>query len=53
MLIFRSVKKKSTKVTSGIWGVIPWYQSLGIRIPRELGCGVHKHDPDTSFIVGY
>ena len=23
--------------TPGIWGVIAWYQSLGIRIPRELG----------------
>ena len=21
------------------WGVIAWYQSLGIRIPRELGFG--------------
>ena len=25
--------------TPGIWGVTAWYQSLGIRIPRELGCG--------------
>ena len=25
--------------TSGEWGVIDWYQSLGIRIPRELGFG--------------
>ena len=23
--------------TPGVWGVIAWYQSLGIRIPRELG----------------
>ena len=23
--------------TPGIWGVTAWYQSLGIRIPRELG----------------
>ena len=23
--------------TPGFWGVIAWYQSLGIRIPRELG----------------
>ena len=23
----------------GIWGVTAWYQSLGIRIPRELGFG--------------
>ena len=25
--------------THGFWGVIAWYQSLGIRIPRELGFG--------------
>ena len=25
--------------TLGIWGVTAWYQSLGIRIPRELGFG--------------
>ena len=25
--------------TPGIWGVTTWYQSLGIRIPRELGFG--------------
>ena len=25
--------------TPGFWGVIAWYQSLGIRIPRELGFG--------------
>ena len=25
--------------TPGKWGVITWYQSLGIRIPRELGFG--------------
>ena len=25
--------------TPGIWGVTAWYQSLGIRIPRELGLG--------------
>ena len=23
--------------TLGIWGITAWYQSLGIRIPRELG----------------
>ena len=27
----------------GFWGVIAWYQSLGIRIPRELGLGIHYH----------
>ena len=35
------------------WGITAWYQSLGIRIPRELGCGVHTHGPDTSFTAGY
>ena len=25
--------------TPGVWGVTAWYQSLGIRIPRELGFG--------------
>ena len=25
--------------TLGIWDVTAWYQSLGIRIPRELGFG--------------
>ena len=25
--------------TPGIWGITAWYQSLGIRIPRELGFG--------------
>ena len=25
--------------TPGFWGATAWYQSLGIRIPRELGFG--------------
>ena len=25
--------------TPGFWGVTAWYQSLGIRIPREVGFG--------------
>ena len=29
----------SSQWTPGIWGVTAWYQSLGIRIPRELGFG--------------
>ena len=29
--------------TPGKWGVTAWYQSLGIRIPRELGLGTHHH----------
>ena len=27
----------------GVWGVTAWYQSLGIRIPMELGLGIHHH----------
>ena len=26
--------------TPEIWGIIAWYQSLGIRIPRKLGFGI-------------
>ena len=26
-----------------VWGVTAWYQSLGIRIPKELGLGIHHH----------
>ena len=29
--------------TPRIWGVTAWYQSLGIRIPSELGLGIHHH----------
>ena len=29
--------------TPGIWDVTAWYQSLGIRIPMELGLGIHHH----------
>ena len=29
--------------TPRVWGVTAWYQSLGIRIPRELGLGIHHH----------
>ena len=29
----------SSQRTPGIWGVTAWYQSLGIRIPSELGFG--------------
>ena len=29
--------------TPGFWGFTAWYQSLGIRIPRELGLGIHHH----------
>ena len=29
--------------TPRFWGVTALYQSLGIRIPRELGLGIHHH----------
>ena len=36
-LVFRGLT--GSQRTPGFWGVIAWYQSLGIRIPRELGFG--------------
>ena len=36
-LIFRGLT--GSQWTPGFWGVTAWYQSLGIRIPRELGFG--------------
>ena len=36
-LVFRRLT--GSQRTPGIWGVIAWYQILGIRIPRELGFG--------------
>ena len=41
-----TVKKK---MTPGFWGVTALYHSLGIRIPRELGLGIHKFGLCTSF----
>ena len=29
--------------TPGFWGVTAWYHSLGIRMLRELGLGIHHH----------
>ena len=29
--------------TPEFWGFTAWYQSLGIRIPKELGLGIHQH----------
>ena len=40
-LVFRGLT--GSQRTPGIWGVTAWYQSLGIRIPRELGLGIHYH----------
>ena len=34
-LVFRELT--GSKRTLRVWGVTAWYQSLGIRIPRELG----------------
>ena len=36
-LVFRGLT--GSQRTPGKWGVTAWYQSLGIRIPRELGFG--------------
>ena len=36
-LVFRGLT--GSQRTPGFWGVTAWYQSLGIRIPRELGLG--------------
>ena len=36
-LVFRGLT--GSQRTPGFWGVTSWYQSLGIRIPRELGLG--------------
>ena len=40
-LVFRGLT--GSQRTPGFWGVTAWYQSLGIRIPRELGSGIHHH----------
>ena len=36
-LVFRGLT--GSQQTPGFWGVTAWYQSLGIRIPRELRFG--------------
>ena len=36
-LVFRGLT--GSQRTPGFWDVIVWYQTLGIRIPRELGFG--------------
>ena len=36
-LVFRGLT--GSQWTPGFWDVTAWYQSLGIRIPRELGFG--------------
>ena len=39
--VFRGLT--GSQQTPGFWGVTAWYHSLGIRIPRELGLGIHHH----------
>ena len=46
-------KQWCVKVTPGVQGTTVWYQSLGIRISRELRCGVHAHGLVTSFTTRY
>ena len=36
-LVFRGLT--GSQWTPGFWGVTAWYQSIGIRVPRELGFG--------------
>ena len=36
-LVFRKLTGRQR--IPGFWGVTAWYQSLGIRMPRELGFG--------------
>ena len=38
--------------TPEFWGVTAWYQSLGIRIPRELGLGIHHHSGGLMKSIG-
>ena len=40
-LVFRGLT--GSQRTPGFRGVTAWYQSLGIRIPRELGLSIHHH----------
>ena len=40
-LVFRGLT--GSQRTPGFLGVTAWYQSLGIRLPRELGLGIHHH----------
>ena len=40
-LVFRRLT--GSQRTPRVWGVTAWYQSFGIRIPRELGLGINHH----------
>ena len=45
---FTEAKKKKTL---GIWGVLAWYQSIGIRIPRNDGYGSRSLDSLSSGVA--
>ena len=49
-LVFRRLM--GSQRTPGFWGVTAWYQSLGIRIPRELGLGIHHHLGGLMWSIG-
>ena len=49
-LVFRGLT--GSQRTPGFWGVTAWYQSLGIRIPRELGLGIHHHLGGLMWSIG-
>ena len=49
-LVFRGLT--DSQQTPGFWGVTAWYQSLGIRIPRELGLGIHHHLGGLMWSIG-
>ena len=49
-LVFRGLM--GSQRTPGFWGVTAWYQSLGIRIPMELGLGIHRHLGGLKWSIG-
>ena len=49
-LVFRGLT--GSQLTPGFWGVTAWYQSFGIRIPRELGLGIHHHLGGLMWSIG-
>ena len=48
---YESQKKIKIKKTHGIWGVTAWYQSIGIRIPRNDGYGSRSLDSLSSGVT--
>ena len=49
-LVFRGLT--GSQRTPRFRGVTAWYQSLGIRIPRELELGIHHHLGGLMWSVG-